>query len=47
MYEPDPEKKILQSNQENREHEKFFRNAIVLQEKSQSAMRKLNHKQER
>ena len=40
-------KKILQSNQENREHQKFFWNATVLQEKSQSGMRKLNRKQER
>ena len=47
MYEPDPEKKILQSNQENCEHQKFFQNAIVLQEKSQSGIRKLNRKQER
>ena len=30
---------------EHREHQKYFWNVIVLQEKSQSGMRKLNHKQ--
>ena len=37
---------ILQSNRENREHQKYFWNVIVLQEESQSGVRKLNHKQE-
>ena len=36
----------LQSNWENREHQKYFWNVIVLQEKSQSGLRKLNRKQE-
>ena len=31
---------------ENREHQKYFWNVIVLQEESQSGVRKLNHKQE-
>ena len=31
----------------NREHQKYFWNVIVLQEKSQSGVRKLNRKQER
>ena len=33
---------ILPSNWENCEHQKYFWNAIVLQEKSQSRMKKLN-----
>ena len=37
---------ILQSNREYREHQKYFWNAIALQEKSQSGTRKLNHKQQ-
>ena len=37
---------ILQSNRENREHQKHFSNVIVLQEKSQSGVRKLNRKQD-
>ena len=37
---------LLQSNWENREHQKYFWNVIVLQEKSQSVVRKLNCKQE-
>ena len=40
-------KGVLQSNQENCEHQKYFWNVIVLQEKSQSGARKLNRKQER
>ena len=36
----------LQSNRENCKHQKYFWNVIVLQEKSQSGMRKLNCKQE-
>ena len=40
-------KGVLQSNQENCEHQKYFWNVIVLQEKSQSGARKLNCKQER
>ena len=36
---------LLQSNSENREHQKYFWNVIVLQEKSQSGVR--NRKQER
>ena len=35
---------LLQSNRENREHQKYFWNVIVLQEKSQSGVR--NRKQE-
>ena len=31
---------VLQSNQENREHQKYFWNVIVLQEKSQSGVKK-------
>ena len=38
---------MLQSNRENREHQKYFWNIIVLQEKSQSGVRKLNRKQQR
>ena len=38
---------ILRSNRENHEHQKYFWNVIVLQEESQSGMRKLNSKQER
>ena len=37
----------LQSNQKNHEHQKHFWNVIVLQEKSQSGVRKLNRKQDR
>ena len=37
---------VLQSNQENREHQKYFWNVIVLQEKSQSGVKKLNRKLE-
>ena len=37
----------LQSNRENREHQKYFWNVIVLREKNQSCVRKLNGKQER
>ena len=37
----------MRSNRENREHQKYFWNVIVVQEKSQSGMRKLNCKQER
>ena len=37
---------VLQSNQENREHQKYFWNVIVLQEKSQSDVKKLNRKLE-
>ena len=40
-------KGVLQSNRENCEHQKYFWNVIVLQEKSQSGERKLNRKQER
>ena len=32
---------------ENREHQNYFWNVIVMQEKSQSGLRKLNRKQER
>ena len=32
---------VLQSNQENREHQKYFWNVIVLQQKSQSGGRKV------
>ena len=35
----------LLSNRENRKHQKYFWNDIVLQEKSQSGMGKLNSKQ--
>ena len=38
---------MLQSNRENREHQKYFWNIIVLQEKSQSGVRKLNGEQQR
>ena len=37
---------VLQSNQENREHQKYFWNVIVLQEKNQSGVKKLNRKLE-
>ena len=37
----------LQSNQENRENQKYFWSVIVLQGKSQSGLRKLILKQER
>ena len=37
---------MLQCNQENSEHLKYLRNAIVLQGKSQSGVKKLNCKQE-
>ena len=37
----------LQSNQENRENQKYFWSVIVLQRKSQSGLRKLILKQER
>ena len=37
---------VLQSNWENHEHQRYFWNVIVLQEKSQSGMRKLNHMEE-
>ena len=37
----------MQSNRENREHQKYSWNVIVLQEKSQSGMKKLNCKQQR
>ena len=36
---------VLQSNQENGEHQEYFWNVIVFQENSQSGMRKLNCKQ--
>ena len=36
---------VLQSNQENLEHQEYFWNVIVSQENSQSGMRKLNCKQ--
>ena len=36
---------ILQSNRESHEHQKYLW-SVVLQEKSQTGMRKLNHKQE-
>ena len=36
----------LHSNWENHEHQKYFWNVIVLQEKSQSGIRRLNRKQE-
>ena len=36
-----------QSNRENREHQNYFWNVIVMQEKSQPGVRKLNRKQER
>ena len=40
--------RVLQSNQEIREHQQYFwTNVIVLQEISQSGVRKLNLKQER
>ena len=38
---------VLQSNQENCEHQEYFWNVIVFQENSQSGMRKLNCKQGR
>ena len=38
---------VLQSNWENHEHQRYFWNVIVLQEKSQSGMRKLNRMGER
>ena len=38
---------VLQSNWENDEHQRYFWNVIVLQEKSQSGMRKLNRMGER
>ena len=38
---------VLQSNWENHEHRRYFWNVIVLQEKSQSGMRKLNCMEER
>ena len=38
---------LLQCDRENRERLKYLRNVIVLQEKSQSGVRKLNRKQER
>ena len=38
---------MLQSDGENREHQKYFWNIIVLQEKSQSGVRKLNREQQR
>ena len=37
----------MQSNRENREHQKYFWNIIVFQEKSQSGVRKLNGEQQR
>ena len=37
----------LQWNLENREHQKYFWNVIVLQEENQSGEWKLNRKQER
>ena len=37
---------MLESNRENRKHQKHFWNVIVLQEKSQSDVRKLNRKQQ-
>ena len=36
----------FQSNQKNRQHQKYFWNVVVLQEKHQSGVRKLNRKQE-
>ena len=39
--------RVLQWNRENREHQKYFWNVIVLQERSQSGVRKLNRKQKR
>ena len=38
---PDGKIILIQSNQENSKHQKYFRNVIVLQEKSQSGMKKL------
>ena len=38
---------VLQSNWENHEHQRYFWNVIVLQEKGQSGMRKLNRMEER
>ena len=38
---------LLQSNRENHEYHKYFCNVIVLQEKSQTGVRKLNYEQER
>ena len=38
--------KVLQSNRKNRERQKYFWNVIVLQEKSQSGLKKLICKQE-
>ena len=38
--------KVLQSNRKNRERQKCFWNVIVLQEKSQSGLKKLICKQE-
>ena len=38
---------VLQSNRENRGHQRYFWNVIVLQGTSQSGVRKLNRKQER
>ena len=38
--------KVLQSNRKNRERQKYFWNVIVLQEKSQSGLKKLIYKQE-
>ena len=37
----------LESNRENRDHQKYFWNVIVFQEKSQSGARKLNRNQDR
>ena len=39
--------RVLQSNEEIREHQQYFWNVIVLQEISQSGVRKVNLKQER
>ena len=38
---------VLQSNWENHEHQRYFWIVIVLQEKGQSGMRKLNRMEER
>ena len=43
---PPQKQPLLQCDMENHEHLKFLRNVIVLQEKSQSGVRKLNCKQE-
>ena len=38
---------VTDCDRENHQHLKYFWNVIVVQEKSQSGVRKLNHKQDR